>query len=458
MVSPLHTRTYIMRNSAIVIAAYASITVLVPVGLAGCRLAWRRDPCAPSSAYRTGGAQAMQGQAIDYSAGFECKGEGLETFTASFEAGYRDGREDYCDPGDVRSAALYAGTMGAQPQFQPRRYAICDVPALQAVYDSAYEEGVDLRCSPGTGEREGAQAGEQGRFPRFDAASYAMCGDARLQALAEAFERGYQNGLARHCAPERWEASGLAAGSEGGAPADIRGSLAACPAERQEVVVSRYERAYHAGLARYCDPASWQPWARDLGTSGRQAPDPSDAIGRCSAAQRDGIISHVRRGYEDGLRAYCDGSEIVDAGYEAARNGTEPRLPAAYEVCLDWFPHTQTLYASGYQTGLAWVQQQWGSTPPMMPAQLQELLQNIRNQPFADGRMTAIRNAAQYSRFLSEQVVVLMNEFAFDDSKMEVAAVLYPAVVDRANWSQVYAALGSSYSRDQLAERIAAIP
>ena len=52
---------------------------------------------------------------------------------------------------------------------------------------------------------------------------------------------------------------------------------------------------------------------------------------------------------------------------------------------------------------------------------------------------------------------MLMNEFTSDESKIRVAEALYPAVVDRDNGPQVYAALSTSPSRDQLTERISAI-
>jgi hypothetical protein len=446
-----------MRNRTALLAAVLSIFLLF--GPTGCRHQYPApDMCRSSTPYRVGEEQAMRGQPIDYSMGRECSGDGLAEFTASLEEGYRAGQQRYCDPLRARAAGMEDGVMHRPPSWQPQTYAICpDVPALHAAYGQGHQEGLERLCQPGPFEEVGNKHGAEGLPSLIDISKFPMCGAARLPALDEAYTRGYQRGLASFCAPGRWEAVGREVGNRGDAPAEVRGSVAHCPAEQQELIVSHYERGYQGGLANFCEPASWEPWAHGPGAKGRRAPDVRGEIERCSAAQQNAIAFHVRRGYEAGLRTYCASSEIVNAARAAARDGSAPALPDEYIVCLDVFPETQMLFASGYQTELTWMQQQWGSRPPMLPAQFRELVQYVQSHGSDSDRLQRMKAAAQHNYFTSDQVRLLMQQLTYENDRVEIAATLYPVVVDRTNWDQVYDLL-YLHGQAALRERIAVIP
>lgn len=497
-----------MKNRTAAMAAISPIAVLLLLASTGC---FFRNSipsrCTPGGAHREGIEQAMQGKPIDYSGALACEAEHRTQVTTSIAEGYREGKLQFCDPPRVAGVAREEGEAGTPPGFQPQQYAICsNVAELQIAYDQGHNEGVDLRCRPAPQVQVGRDHGSNGQPAHFDAAPFAMCGEARVQEMTEAyarghqagvaeycapeqweelglkvgrrgdgphefranalavcsaeqreiivsvFERGYQTGLARYCAPERWESAGLQVGDEGNPPENARGALAACSTEQRELALSHHERGYQAGLARYCLPASWEPTGHSRGVDGRRTPDVSDSIRQCSPTEQSGIAFHVRRGYEAGLRTYCDGSGIANAAREAAREGNEPVMPDAYVICLDVFPDTQVTYASAYQTELAWMQQRWGGTPPMPPARFRALLDRARELG-PSGVMEAARN----NYFTSQQVLVLMHVFYEHRGRVEIAVALYPVVVDRENWEQIYGALASGWP-SEVRERIAEIP
>jgi hypothetical protein len=447
-----------MKHRTAVLAAVPSLTLLL-LGPTACQPQyWGPSMCESSTPYGLGEEQAMRGAPIDYSRGVECSADDLDAFTASLEQGYRAGQQRYCDPYRVWAAGKEHGYDHQTPSFVPGHYAICsNGPALQAAYHAGHAAGLDELCQAGLFEEVGRQMGSKGTPGTFHPATFLMCGEARLQVMGEAFARGQQGGLASFCAPARWETLGHEAGNEGDAPADVRGSLGACPAEQHELIAAHYERGYQSGLARFCEPASWEPWAHRRGADGHHTPRVGDAIGRCSPVQQSGIMFHVQGGYQAGLRTYCDNSGIVNAAREAAREGNAPVLPDGYVVCLDVFPETQMIFASGYQTELTWMQQQWGSTPPMLPVRFQELVQHARTYGSREERLHVMKEAAAYNHFTSEQVRLLMLELSDEADRVEIAATLYPVVVDRIHWEQVYDTL-YLHGQAALRERIAALP
>ena len=91
---------------------------------------------------------------------------------------------------------------------------------------------------------------------------------------------------------------------------------------------------------------------------------------------------------------------------------------------------------------------------PMSDDDFQHLLGRVAAAGFESGRVDLVKTAAQGSRFTSAQVVALMQQSGFDDTRIEIAATLYPRVVDPAGWSAVYAALDFDTSRDTLRQRV----
>lgn len=83
-------------------------------------------------------------------------------------------------------------------------------------------------------------------------------------------------------------------------------------------------------------------------------------------------------------------------------------------------------------------------------AQLQTLSAAMKAAIGSDERATLAAEAAKHSYFRVAQVISLMQTADFDRTKVEIAKVLYPRVVDAAAWVKVYEVLDFDSSREAL--------
>lgn len=73
---------------------------------------------------------------------------------------------------------------------------------------------------------------------------------------------------------------------------------------------------------------------------------------------------------------------------------------------------------------------------------------------FADDKLGLVKIAAQTNYFTVAQVIGLMELASFDDTRVEIAVVCAPRVIDGDRWFEVYGALTFSSSRDALRNRV----
>lgn len=92
--------------------------------------------------------------------------------------------------------------------------------------------------------------------------------------------------------------------------------------------------------------------------------------------------------------------------------------------------------------------------PVMSPADFQSLRRAVERASFDSNRIGLVTEAARHSAFTVAQVIDLMKVCSFENTKIEVAAMLYPVVVDPENWYRVYSVLSFSSSHTTLQERI----
>lgn len=86
--------------------------------------------------------------------------------------------------------------------------------------------------------------------------------------------------------------------------------------------------------------------------------------------------------------------------------------------------------------------------------ELARVISRVQAESYSDEQLALIRSVAKSSYFTADQVVSLMKLCAYDDTRVEVAAALYPRVVDNQNWYLVYDGLTYSSSKKTLRERI----
>lgn len=82
------------------------------------------------------------------------------------------------------------------------------------------------------------------------------------------------------------------------------------------------------------------------------------------------------------------------------------------------------------------------------------LLSRLGDESFADDQVGLVRTVSADAWFTVDQVVRLMKAVNFEDTKIEIAVLLYARTVDPNNWYLVYDALTFSSSKASLRQRL----
>lgn len=91
---------------------------------------------------------------------------------------------------------------------------------------------------------------------------------------------------------------------------------------------------------------------------------------------------------------------------------------------------------------------------PMDPQRFAGLLGDLRNLSFASEQLDLLRDVVRHQWFLTAQVREVMGVFSFDSEKVEAAAILYPKVLDRQDFYQVYGDFTFDSDRQKLRQRV----
>jgi len=91
---------------------------------------------------------------------------------------------------------------------------------------------------------------------------------------------------------------------------------------------------------------------------------------------------------------------------------------------------------------------------PLSDREFQTVYQKVAATSFADDQLALIRSVAKSSYFTIDQAVKLMKACSFDDTRIEIAVVLYPRIVDRREWYRLEDGLNFSSSKQTLRSRI----
>jgi hypothetical protein len=88
----------------------------------------------------------------------------------------------------------------------------------------------------------------------------------------------------------------------------------------------------------------------------------------------------------------------------------------------------------------------------MTPRDVDALAQALAARPFDGDKLLIAREALSETGIRSDDLRLLLNQFAFDKDKLELAKYAYPAVADRQNFYRVYDAFRFSSSTRELQE------
>lgn len=87
-------------------------------------------------------------------------------------------------------------------------------------------------------------------------------------------------------------------------------------------------------------------------------------------------------------------------------------------------------------------------------ADITSLTDYMAGKNFAEDQLAAVKTASDRTWFTSAQVMSVMKAASFEDTRIEIAAYLYPQVIDPQNWYQVEDGLAFSSSKHTLRARI----
>jgi hypothetical protein len=86
---------------------------------------------------------------------------------------------------------------------------------------------------------------------------------------------------------------------------------------------------------------------------------------------------------------------------------------------------------------------------PMTDTQFTHLLSALREQSFADDKLTVLAEAAKAAHFSVGQIKGILKQLSFPDDKLEALRLLEPRIADRENIYQVYGSFVHSSDKDE---------
>ncbi len=90
----------------------------------------------------------------------------------------------------------------------------------------------------------------------------------------------------------------------------------------------------------------------------------------------------------------------------------------------------------------------------MNSSEFQRLLNNVKNESFADDQTSVVRIAARSKYFSISQLISLLDVFSFSDDKINVVQIVYPRVVDKENAHNLLGAFTYSDDKDRVEQII----
>lgn len=94
---------------------------------------------------------------------------------------------------------------------------------------------------------------------------------------------------------------------------------------------------------------------------------------------------------------------------------------------------------------------------PMSHEEMQNLLSQLKDTAFADAQLGLVRDAARRNRFETNQVVKILKLFTFGKDQVEAGAILYPKVIDKKNFFNVYQVFTFDSDKAALRQKVDAI-
>jgi hypothetical protein len=126
---------------------------------------------------------------------------------------------------------------------------------------------------------------------------------------------------------------------------------------------------------------------------------------------------------------------------------TQQQTTTQTTVMTNTAPQTEVVYVTGYIGKV-------GCTPPVSEQRFNQMINSVKNQSFSDDKQRVTKQIVKSNCMTVDQLVDLLNEFSFDDGKLDAAKFAYDYIYDVENYFKVFDVFSFSISGEELEEYI----
>lgn len=126
---------------------------------------------------------------------------------------------------------------------------------------------------------------------------------------------------------------------------------------------------------------------------------------------------------------------------------TQQQTTTQTTVVTNTAPQTEVVYVTGYIGKV-------GCTPPVSEQRFNQMINSVKNQSFSDDKQRVTKQIVKSNCMTVDQLVDLLNEFSFDDGKLDTAKFAYDYIYDIENYFKVFDVFSFSSSGEKLEEYI----
>lgn len=126
---------------------------------------------------------------------------------------------------------------------------------------------------------------------------------------------------------------------------------------------------------------------------------------------------------------------------------TQQQTTTQTTIITNRAPQTAVVYVTGYSGKV-------GCTPPVSEQRFNQMINSVKNQSFSDDKQRVTKQIVKSNCMTVDQLVDLLNEFSFDDGKLNTAKFAYNYIYDVENYFKVFDVFSFSSSGEELEQYI----
>ena len=126
---------------------------------------------------------------------------------------------------------------------------------------------------------------------------------------------------------------------------------------------------------------------------------------------------------------------------------TQQQTTTQTTIITNRAPQTAVVYVTGYSGKV-------GCTPPVSEQRFNQMINSVKNQSFSDDKQRVTKQIVKSNCMTVDQLVNLLNEFSFDDGKLDTAKFAYNYIYDVENYFKVFDVFSFSSSGEELEQYI----